>query len=300
MQNLVKASLTSPWSVALRLGRVSNLPTVWSNVLAGVTLAGGAATDARLPLLLVALSLSYVGGMYLNDWFDRDIDSRQRPERPIPAGQVAASTVFSAGMAMLAGSVALLIWLGYGFAAGTGWRAPAAGLALAATVVFYDWRHKGNPLSPVVMGLCRLLVYVVAGYAVMASPPPQLWWAAVLLLCYLVGLTYVAKQETLDVVRNLWPLGFLALPLAYAALAAANGGVSILLFIVFAAWVFYSLHFLWRRRPGDVPRAVVSLIAGISLLDAVFIAAFGSALLAGLAVAAFVITLALQRLVAGT
>jgi 4-hydroxybenzoate polyprenyltransferase len=300
MQNLIKASLTSSWSVALRLGRVSNLPTVWSNVLAGVTLAGGTPSDPRLPLLLVALSLSYVGGMYLNDWFDRDIDSKQRPERPIPASQVSANTVFTAGMAMLAVSVAVLVWVGYGFPAGTGWRAPAAGVALAAAIVFYDWRHKGNPLSPVVMGLCRLLVYVVAGYAVVDSPPAQLWWGAVLLLCYLIGLTYVAKQETLDVVRNLWPLGFLALPLVYAALMAGNGAVSALLFVALAAWVTFALHFLWRRRPGDVPRAVVSLIAGISLLDAVFIAAFGSALLAAFAVAAFVITLALQRVVAGT
>src|SRR5262249_39819173 len=154
--------------------------------------------------------------------------------------------------------------------------------------------------SPVVMGLCRLLVYVVAGCAVVAPAPAQLWWAALLLLCYLIGLTYVAKQETLGVVRNWWPLGFLALPLAYAALAAINGGVSAIVFLGFAAWVAYALHFLWRRRPGDVPRAVVSLIAGISLLDAVFIAAFGSALVAGWAVAAFVLTLALQRYVAGT
>jgi len=292
--------LIPSWSVALKLGRVSNLPTVWSNVLAGVTLAGGFAADPRLPLLLIALSLSYVGGMYLNDWFDRDIDSKQRPERPIPSGQVAAGTVFTAGMAMLAVSVALLVWIGYGFAAGTGWRAPVAGIALAGAVVFYNWRHKGNPLSPVVMGLCRLLVYLVAGYAVVASPPVQLWWASVLLLCYLIGLTYVAKQETLDVVRNLWPLGFLALPLAYAAIAAVNGGVSAALFVALAAWVAYALHFLWRRRPGDVPRAVVSLIAGISLLDAVFIAACGSAILAGCAVAAFLLTLALQRFVSGT
>jgi len=293
-------STSSSWSVALRLGRVSNLPTVWSNVLAGVTLAGGFAADARLPLLLLSLSLSYVGGMYLNDWFDRDIDSKQRPERPIPSGQVAARTVFTAGLAMLVASVLLLIWIGYGFAAGTGWPAAAAGVALAGAIVFYNWRHKGNPLSPVVMGLCRLLVYVVAAYAVSASPPAAVWWAAVLLLCYLIGLTYVAKQETLGVVRNLWPLGFLALPLAYAALAAGNGLASALLFVALTGWVVYALHFLWRRRPGDVPRAVVSLIAGISLLDAVFIAAFGNPFLAGFAVAAFVLTLALQRVVAGT
>ena len=292
--------MSSGWSVALRLGRVSNLPTVWSNVLAGMTLASGSASDPRLPLLLVALSLSYVAGMYLNDWFDRDIDSKQRPERPIPAGQVRASTVFSAGMAMLAASVVLLAWAGFGFTGGTGWRPLAAGLALAAAIVFYDWRHKRNPLSPVVMGLCRLLVYIVAGYAVIESPPAQLWWAAVLLLCYLIGLTYVAKQETLDAVRNWWPLGLLALPVLYAALVGASSGLSALLFVAFTAWVIFALHFLWRRRPGDVPRAVVSLIAGICLLDAVFIAAFGSAMVAGIAVGAFVITLALQRLVSGT
>src|SRR5690242_5260282 len=45
------------WSVALKLGRVSNLPTVWTNVLVGVVVVGGAAVDARVLLLLLALSL---------------------------------------------------------------------------------------------------------------------------------------------------------------------------------------------------------------------------------------------------
>ena len=51
------------WDVALRLGRVSNLPTVWTNMLAGVVLAGGQILDARTLPLMVALSLFYIGGM---------------------------------------------------------------------------------------------------------------------------------------------------------------------------------------------------------------------------------------------
>ena len=47
-------------STALRLGRVSNLPTVWTNVLAGVALSGAAATGGALAALMVALSLFYV------------------------------------------------------------------------------------------------------------------------------------------------------------------------------------------------------------------------------------------------
>jgi 4-hydroxybenzoate polyprenyltransferase len=166
--------------------------------------------------------------------------------------------------------------------------------------VLYDWHHKANPLSPALMGLCRVLVYLAAGLAFAVPPPAILWLAALLLLCYLIGLTYIAKQENLGEVRNLWPLLFLAAPLIYALIhapASPTGGV---MFALFAIWVGVALGFLRRRRPGDVPRAVVSLIAGIALLDAVLIAAAGAPGVAWLAVAGFVLTLALQRLVPGT
>ena len=90
------------WQVALRLGRVSNLPTVWTNTLAGIVLAGGRVLEPWTLPLLVALSLFYVAGMYLNDAFDAGIDARERPERPIPAGLVSAETVFTLGFAMMA------------------------------------------------------------------------------------------------------------------------------------------------------------------------------------------------------
>ena len=77
---------------ALGLGRVSNLPTVWTNMLTGVVLAGGTLDDARAWLLAAALSLFYIAGMYLNDAFDADIDAVERPERPIPAGRVRRSS----------------------------------------------------------------------------------------------------------------------------------------------------------------------------------------------------------------
>jgi 4-hydroxybenzoate polyprenyltransferase len=71
-------------NVALRLGRVSNVPTVWTNALAGVVLADGALGLGGAVRLGIALSLFYVGGMYLNDAFDHAIDARERPTRPGP------------------------------------------------------------------------------------------------------------------------------------------------------------------------------------------------------------------------
>ena len=278
--------------VALRLGRVSNLPTVWTNVVAGMVLAGGNPFSPELALVLAAMSAMYVGGMYLNDAFDREFDARERPERPIPAGQVDASTVFSAGFGLLA--------VGVLFLALAGAAAAVVGLALAAVIVYYDINHKNNPLSPLLMGICRTLVYVGAGLAVTVSLSPALPCAAVVVVCYLIGLTYIAKQETLSRVENLWPLLFLAVPFHYAAIALRPEPLSVLLFVAFLGWVVFGLSFLFRKEGASVPRAVVSLIAGIALLDALLIAGEGHAAVALIAVAGFALTLAFQRFVPGT
>lgn len=60
------------------------------------------------------------------------------------------------------------------------------------------------------------------------------------------------------------------------------------------------MRLLSRRRKGDVPRAMVTLIAGISLRDAVPIATTGAAGLAALAMSGFARTLLLQRVAPGT
>lgn len=287
-------------AVALRLGRVSNLPTVWTNTLAGVVLAGGNVADPRTLPLIVALSLFYVAGMYLNDAYDAAIDARERPERPIPSGEVSVETVFTIGFGMMGLGLALLAWTGYGVVGGTGIGPIMGGLGLGAAIVLYNRRHKDNPLSPVLMGICRVLVYVTAGLAVASVLRAPLWIGALLLLCYLIGLTYIAKQETLGEVRNLWPLLFLGAPLVYALAGALESLSAAALGATFVVWVGVALWFLWRRQPGDVSRAVVSLIAGISLLDAVLIAGTGALAIAWLAVLGFVLTLILQRFVAGT
>jgi hypothetical protein len=281
------------WPVYLRLGRVSNLPTVWTNVLAGTALAGEPVGPARLALLLVAFSLFYTGGMYLNDAFDREIDARERPERPIPSGQVSAERVFAMGFGMLAAGVVVLL-------ATAAWLAAASGVALAGVITFYDAHHKANPLSPVVMGLCRVLVYVTAALAVAGRAGTAVLGGAGVLLCYLIGLTYVAKQENLTEYRNVWPLLFLAAPFAYAAPTLVLGPAGAVVYLGFLAWVVYAVALLVRPGRPNIRTAVVSLIAGISLLDAMLIAGTGDGARAAVAVLGFGLTLVFQRWVPGT
>jgi 4-hydroxybenzoate polyprenyltransferase len=178
-------------AIYLRLGRVSNLPTVWTNTLAGVMLAGGSLKSTQLSFLLIAFTLFYTGGMFLNDAFDRDIDARERPDRPVPSGLITSGEVFGIGYGMVAAGVLIVIWLGRGH----GWKSAASAIMLASIIIGYDVYHKGSPLGPLMMGLCRMLIYATAALTVTGEITAPVVGGAVALFLYVAGLTYVAKQK---------------------------------------------------------------------------------------------------------
>src|SRR5262252_1543446 len=277
----------------LKLGRVSNLPTVWTNVLAGTALVTDTVQGWHTGVVVLAMSVMYVGGMYLNDYFDRAIDARERPRRPIPAGEISAATVCAFGFGTLALGIVLL--------GASGLLAAAAGALLALAIVLYDSFHKGNPAAPMIMGLCRALVYCGAAAAATTALPTAIVPAACALLAYVAGLTYAAQQESFDRVGNLWPLLLLIAPMVLALPALANGVVGALVYLALIGCAAYAVYLLAARpMPGAVPRAVALLIAGISLVDAALLGAAGHALPALAAMMGFPITLLLQRYIPGT
>lgn len=278
------------WHLWLRLGRISNLPTVWTNALVGWVLSNGMTPASGLLPLMVALSLFYVGGMYLNDAFDAAIDAEERADRPIPLGEVSRVTVSVIGSVMLACGGLLLLTLGL--------PAMLCGLALIIVIVLYNWMHKRTVWAPIIMGSCRLLTYLTAALAAGGVTWPVLL-GALGLFCHVVGLTYAARQEAYDRIGAAWPLVVMAVPVMILGILLDNAITGVLL-LVYVLWGGWSLKLLFRRRSGDVPRAVVSLIAAIALFDAVLIASLGASGLAAMAVLAFVLTLALQKLAPGT
>ena len=177
----------------LLLSRVSNLPTVWSNVLAGFV-AGGAgvpfsltASGWTIGTLVLSASCFYTGGMFLNDAFDAEFDRKARPERPIPRGDVAGAEAFAIGAALLALGLALL------------WPHRTAlifGVALGACIVLYDATHKRSPVAPIVMGACRGLVYLAAAATGLVTTAA--WIGAGVMLAYVAGLTVVARRAGAD------------------------------------------------------------------------------------------------------
>jgi UbiA prenyltransferase family len=283
----VTAVSVPAWRDWLQLARISNTPTVVSNSVAGAALVVASPDGGTVAVVALAMALFYTAGMVLNDVMDIEIDRRERPERPLPSGRIAAGAALFAAIGLFAVGEILLGALH--------WEPALVGLALIGLIVLYDAWHKGNVISPVLMGGCRALVYVIAGLAVADSLPWELWAGAGMLLLYIVGLTQVAKAEATGR-SSAWPTAAVLAPVVFWAPLLPPAGFIVL--ALFAGWVLWALRLVRSKQIGP---AVGAMIAGVSLFDAVAVAsADGSVLALAVCFAAFAVTIALQTKIAGT
>jgi 4-hydroxybenzoate polyprenyltransferase len=275
----------------LVLGRVSNLPTVWSNCLAGWLLGGGGDWN-RFAVLCGGATLLYVGGMYLNDAFDAEFDAEYRRERPIPSGAISRGSVWRLGITMLVVGTALMFLFGFSTA--------IFGLLLAASILLYDWLHKLITFSPLLMALCRLLLYLTAASAAVTGVTGLAMWSGLALAAYIVGLSYLARKEATGVVIQHWPQLLLVLPPVLALLVNDRESFqpALLIGAVFVLWTVRTLRSVWVE-PRNVPRAVGGLLAGICWVD--LLAVVDQPREMGLVFAGcFVLALVLQKFVPAT
>ena len=176
------------------------------------------------------------------------------------------------------------------------------GILLAGVIVLYDVWHKGNALSPVVMGLCRALVYIGTGVAATGSVSNATIIGAIALASHVAGITYAAKQESLDRVGNLWPLALLAVPLFVALPVLFSGWIITAAFILLLAADAFAIRLLVKRPTrGAVPLAVSGLIAAICLVDALAITvAGGGILIVAICAIGYPVTRLFQKSIPGT
>lgn len=200
----------------LRLARIPNVFTAFANVVAGIFLARGGQFQGGDLLLVAASGALYLGGMVLNDFFDRQVDAVERPDRPIPSGAVSPRAAAVLGFGLLGAGVLM--------AGLYGARTLAVAVVLAGAILLYDGRVKGTAWGPLAMGSCRLLNVLLGLCATpMATWPPVALTAALVMGSYTAIITYLARDEVGGSSRLRAQSS-----LAMMALLAAAGGVALI------------------------------------------------------------------------
>lgn len=302
------------WRAWLALGRVSNLPTVWTNMLAGLGLGeamGAHRAESKLSYaevvlnawpLLLGVSVLYIGGMILNDVCDVAVDRRERPQRPLPSGRVSRSAALSVTIAM--GLVGLTL-VGM-----RGLEAAMLGVGLVGVIALYDILHKWTGWSVVLMGWCRGLVYLLAMAWVLGTVNVggAGFGVAIIMTAYTVCITIAARGEACD--EPTWQRAgravvglMLLVPIGVLAVIQTIAGQwQWRLWIALAVVVVWLARSLWllTRRPPRIGPAVEGYLAGFCLIDGLLLLKLGLPYAALTAAALFGATLLTHRWIKGT
>lgn len=285
--------------------RISNAPTIISNVMVGLALAiqshSLAWSETSMPprldflkilfIISVAILLMYFSGMIFNDAMDAKWDKKHRPNRPIPSGLIKRRDAWVTASFMMVCAVLLCGMQG----------ALQLSIVLSLVVLAYTLFHRWLFPAAILMALGRSLVYFIAMTAL--SPPPP--FGHLLGFCIAIGvyttiLTILGRNEHGGEAKHPWLTWLMLLPpiIPLVMYREAHEFAWVML-MIYIAWMVMS----WRdfRKPNSQPIAGMhKLLAGFCLLDCVLIAMLGEISIMVVSVICFVFTIAAHRKVMGT
>lgn len=268
--------------------RLPNVFTAFADVLMAACAAGYAADyPFTLVKLLLASGCLYLGGMVLNDYFDRHDDAKTRPFRPIPSGRIPARTAFTLGLALLSVGFLIALWAFQPYKIDQHkihvYPSGLVAFVLAVMILLYDSILKHTPLGPLAMGACRFL-NVQLGLSVgdVDLSPLSVHLAATTGV-YIIGVTWFARTEEGESNRHQLILAAVvmlaALGLAVTVPAHRPAGATPVYFpYLVAAFGFFVaakvVPAIQRPGPKEVQAAVKRSILGLVVLNAVLATAF--------------------------
>lgn len=269
----------------LAAGRVANLPSVVSNVVLGAVVFG---VFGQISWPAVAGGCGcgmflYLGGCFLNDWWDRNWDKENKPDRAVPSGRLSGG--------LLLGLAIFCFVIGMGLSLVLGPIAVSFALLIVVLILVYSFIHKRTSFGVIPMGLCRALLYFLGFFS--ANPEFYLWeisdgafvyyvdftdWVSLLfcpaigLLSYIAGLSLLARHEARgDQPSASRVVAYFLLFLPILTHAVWTGS-QVPLLAVLSALPFLIVVFLATRRiKTSIGAGVSSLLAAIPLLDFVLV-----------------------------
>jgi 4-hydroxybenzoate polyprenyltransferase len=293
----------------LLLIRLPNVFTAPPDIAVGYFAAVGVAgiiDIMHLAALMIASGLLYSAGIIFNDYFDIEIDKKERPFRPLPSGSVSKRDAMA--IALVAFALANAISFAIGFVCFV------VSIALSATIIAYDYRLKHSAVAgPFAMGGARFLNVILGASAGIATTtidatvplltgPDAQHWAVVFasaasIFAYVVAITILSKREvgssekTLSlilpffivfaIIASIAVMGLLLLKLQWVFLINLSLFTSIMV-------VTFKRYIIQDSLPSSIQKAIRNMVISIIILDSVFVSGIAG-LTYGLATLLFVI-----------
>jgi 4-hydroxybenzoate polyprenyltransferase len=260
----------------LLLIRLPNVFTTPSNVLVGyfAAVAVAEADGVHLIALMISSGLLYIAGIILNDYFDIEIDKRERPRRPLPSGNISKThaLVIAIIALLVANTIALILSL----------ISLAVSLALTLAIIAYDYKLKHGLTGPFAMGGTRFLNVIYGASPVLLYLDNHslaiVGTAAASLFLYVSSITILSKREA----ENQRPDSAIVFLMVFGVISAVASLGLLLLNLhwtflinlsIFAAVmiVTFKRYLLKESSSPSVQKAVRNMVISIIILDSIFV-----------------------------
>ena len=233
---------------------------------------------------MVSSGLLYIAGIVLNDYFDVEVDRRERPSRPLPSGSISKERAMSIALIALAAANAIALAVSP--------ASLAVSAALTAAIIAYDYRLKRSPAGPFAMGSTRFLNVILGASPALSAavasggravPVPGIWAAAIFaatsLFVYIIAIMILSKKEA----GNEKPNTSAAFSIIFAMIASIALADIFLLqlqwvflinLMIFAAVIVATYKRLITESSPDsnpVQQAIKNMVISIIILDSVFV-----------------------------
>jgi len=252
-----------------QLVRFPGIFTAFTNVLLGYFLVQGDTFGLHLlgPLLTTSGCL-FLAGMSLNDYFDKKIDKKERPERPIPSGKVSPKNALSLGIIFLIIANIFSIFVGL--------EAVLVTITMSVLIFSYDFKIKNFPVIGVLTLSSVRFLNVILGTSiafnleiVYIAIPLAIFVAGISVLARTESSSYSRKSEMLNLIFILSTIVSTVIIIFDKITIVSLGFLGLFIISVFFPYVLFK-----NSAEKSVQKKITYQILAIMILDGVIISAF--------------------------
>jgi 4-hydroxybenzoate polyprenyltransferase len=268
----------------LQLVRLPGIFTAFSNVLIGYFFSFSFNSEIIfLPYLLATSGMLFCSGMIFNDYFDYNLDKKERSFRPLPSGKISKHNALLIGFIFL-----ILANISASF---LGFDSLIISLILSCIILFYNLKLKSiSFLGFFNLSLIRML-NILLGFSIIGISFEFIQYLLPLGI-FVVGISILAKNEiksNLVIYKKLNKIIIIITIASVSILVINNFQFESLLFLgLFSFLSVYSLFF--KKIQNQITVQLLSIILLDSILISFFVPLEFSILVSLLILPAYVIS----------
>ena len=262
----------------LLLIRLPNTFTAPSNILTGyfAIISPAYAHSQQLFILILSSVLIYIAGTVFNDYFDIEIDLKERPYRPLPAGTITKQKAFVIAIVSLVSANIL--------AFAVSWSSFVISTILSATVISYDFRLKNTVIGPITMGAARFLNVILgaspAFFVLLANNNffVRMIFVSLSIFLYVLAISLLSRKEIDGMQTRRTIVGSFFIVFTVIASLSFAGFLGIFKMEFFANLILFAgiIIITFRQTKSRnsslvIQKAIKNMVISIIVLDSVFI-----------------------------